>query len=58
MDAAKTELRNTHHTLDEIAVRVGFSTRSLFIRVFKKYENMTPGAFRSTQTVPKTSMDT
>ncbi len=57
VDAAKTELRNTHHTLDEIAVRVGFSTRSLFIRVFKKYENMTPGTFRAAQTVPKTSVN-
>ena len=58
VDAAKTELRNTHHTLDEIAVHVGFSTRWLFIRVFKKYENMTPGVYRSAQTVPKTSTET
>lgn len=58
VDAAKTELRRTHHTLDKIAAHVGFSTRSLFIRVFKKYENMTPGAYRAAQTVPKTNIDT
>lgn len=53
IDAAKIELRNTGHTLDEISSNVGFSNRWIFSRVFKKYENMAPGAYRRTQGVPK-----
>lgn len=53
IDAAKTELRNTYHTIDEIATDVGFSNRWVFMRVFKKYENTTPGAYRAAQGVPK-----
>ena len=53
IDAAKLELRNTGHTLDEISSNVGFSNRWIFSRVFKKYENMAPGAYRRTQGVPK-----
>lgn len=36
-------------TIEEIASRVGFSSSSAFIRVFKKYEGITPGRFKALQ---------
>jgi YesN/AraC family two-component response regulator len=33
--------------IDETAQRVGFASSSAFIRVFKKYEGVTPGKFRT-----------
>ncbi|WP_379161514.1 AraC family transcriptional regulator [Paenibacillus sp. sgz5001063] len=36
-------------TIEEISMRVGFSSSSAFIRVFKKYEGITPGRFKSLQ---------
>ena len=53
IEAAKTALRNTNATMDEIASAVGFSNRGVFMRVFKKLEGATPGAYRSNQGVPK-----
>lgn len=53
IEAAKTALRNTNATMDEIASAVGFSNRWVFMRVFKKLEGATPGAYRSNQGVPK-----
>lgn len=36
-------------TIEEIASRVGFSSSSAFIRVFKKYEGITPGRYKNLQ---------
>ena len=45
IDAAKI-LINTHKlTIKEIAFNVGYSSDINFIRVFKKYENVTPGNY-------------
>lgn len=49
IDAAKVALRNTYATIDEVATTVGFSNRWVFMRVFKKLEGTTPGAYRSAQ---------
>lgn len=46
ISAAKELLQETACTLDEIALKVGFSNRWVFMRVFKKLEGMTPGEFR------------
>lgn len=53
INAAKTALKNTYATIDEVAAAVGFSNRWVFMRVFKKLEGTTPGAYRSAQGVPK-----
>lgn len=48
-----TRIRHAKHlllegvTIDETAQRVGFASSSAFIRVFKKYEGVTPGKFRT-----------
>lgn len=36
-------------TIEETSARVGFSSSSAFIRVFKKYEGITPGRFKNLQ---------
>ncbi|MEK3837122.1 MULTISPECIES: AraC family transcriptional regulator [unclassified Paenibacillus] len=36
-------------TIEEVSSRVGFSSSSAFIRVFKKYEGITPGRFKTLQ---------
>lgn len=53
IEAAKVALRNTYATIDEVAKTVGFSNRWVFMRVFKKLEGTTPGAYRASQGVPK-----
>ena len=53
IDAAKAALRNTCATIDDVATAVGFSNRWVFMRVFKKLEGTTPGAYRSAQGIPK-----
>lgn len=53
IEAAKAALRNTYATIDEVATTVGFSNRWVFMRVFKKLEGTTPGAYRNAQGVPK-----
>ncbi|MDD2629875.1 MAG: AraC family transcriptional regulator [Limnochordia bacterium] len=42
----KTLLQHTDLPVEEIAYRVGFSSSSHFIRMFRKYEEMTPLQFR------------
>ena len=43
---AKELLKNTDKTIQEIAEETGFLSSSVFIRVFKKIEGITPGAYR------------
>ncbi|NMA96023.1 MAG: helix-turn-helix transcriptional regulator, partial [Clostridiales bacterium] len=54
IEKAKELLSYTENTLDEISERVGFSSSATLIRVFKKLENITPGAFRQ---IYKESLD-
>lgn len=44
--AAKQLLCEEGLSVDEIGQRVGFTNSNSFIRVFKKYENVTPGRYR------------
>lgn len=46
IDNAKELLRNTDKTIQKIAEETGFLSSSVFIRVFKKMEGITPGAYR------------
>lgn len=43
---AKELLRETDLSLDDVAQKVGFSSRFTLTRSFKRYEEMTPGAWR------------
>lgn len=43
---ALVEVRDTGHTLLEIAVRYGFSSHAAFTRAFKSAYGVTPGAYR------------
>ena len=47
--AAAKKLLQEGVTIEEISSRVGFSSSSAFIRVFKKYEGITPGRFKNLQ---------
>lgn len=49
IDAAKNLLLESNMTMKEIAEKVGFIDNNAFIRVFKKYEGVTPGVYRKTQ---------
>ena len=43
---SKALLNETNSSLDTIALRLGYSSASNFTRMFKKYEGITPGAYR------------
>lgn len=43
---AKQLMLDTEDTITEITTKVGFSNSNTFIRVFKRYEGITPGQFR------------
>lgn len=43
---AKRQLRFSTENIEEIALSCGFQTSAYFIKVFKKYENMTPLEYR------------
>ena len=47
---AKQLLRTSSKTVKQIACEVGFNSAALFIRVFERYEGMTPGEFRRMRT--------
>ncbi len=49
LQKAKRLLLETNLSLDEIAQQVGFSSRFTLTRSFKRYEEMTPGAWREAQ---------
>ena len=46
IDGAKKLLETQDLTIREIAERVGFTSDIHFIRIFKKYENTTPGVYQ------------
>lgn len=48
INAAKSLLQEGG-TIEEVASRVGFSGGNAFIRVFKKYEGITPGRYKNLQ---------
>ena len=49
LDLAKELLRNTSLSLEEIAGRTGFLSDITLIKTFKKWEGVTPGAYRKLQ---------
>lgn len=46
IDHAKKIMKTQDLTVKEIAEKVGFTSDIHFIRIFKKYENMTPGVYQ------------
>ncbi|MGN0166581.1 MAG: helix-turn-helix domain-containing protein [Acetatifactor sp.] len=46
IEKAKELLREEDISIDEIGRRCGFTNSNSFIRVFKKYENVTPGRYK------------
>jgi AraC-like DNA-binding protein len=48
IEHAKELIRQDDMNIKEIALKVGFSSDVSFIRVFKKYENITPGKYNET----------
>lgn len=46
IEKAKRMILNTEYSMKEIAFRVGFTSDMTFIRVFKQFENMTPGKYK------------
>ncbi|MDD9266872.1 helix-turn-helix domain-containing protein [Paenibacillus sp. GCM10023248] len=46
VELAKRLMLDTDDTITEITTKVGFSNSNMFIRVFKRYEGITPGQFR------------
>lgn len=46
MKKAKELLENSNLSLDAISERIGLQTTSYFIRMFKRFENMTPKQYR------------
>lgn len=50
VEAAKELLRGPgNYTLEEIAAKVGYNSSNQLLRIFKKYENMTPGEYKKMQ---------
>ncbi|AIQ66414.1 helix-turn-helix domain-containing protein [Paenibacillus graminis] len=46
IEASKRILQEDERTVQEVSERVGFLNSNSFIRVFKKYEGITPGQYR------------
>jgi two-component system response regulator YesN len=46
MESAADLLKNSSTKIQDIATRVGYNSAQSFIRLFKKYYNMTPVEFR------------
>lgn len=49
MNHAKIKLATTNMLMSEIAAEVGFESEQYFSRIFKKYEGVTPTAYRKNQ---------
>ena len=47
VNCARTELKETTRSIQEIAVRNGFVSDNSFIKAFKKIEGITPGVYRN-----------
>ena len=45
-DLAQRHLRESHHSITDVAFLLGYSEPSVFVRSFKKWTGQTPGAFR------------
>jgi AraC-like DNA-binding protein len=43
---AKALLSESGFTIAEIAERIGYNSPGTFIRIFKRYESVTPGQYR------------
>ena len=43
---AKEKLRDSSKTVKQVAEEVGFSSATVFLRAFKRYEGITPGQYR------------
>lgn len=46
INAAKNIMRISDNTFDEVSEEIGFQDKCYFVRVFKKYEGITPGKYR------------
>lgn len=46
IEAAKEILKNSSVRIEDVAAEVGILNANTFIRLFKKYEGVTPGAFK------------
>jgi AraC-like DNA-binding protein len=46
IEKSKRLIMNTDYSIKDIALNVGFSSDVTFIRVFKQFENITPGKFK------------
>ena len=46
IEAAKKLMEKEGITIKEVAEQVGFTSDIHFIRIFKKYENITPGVYK------------
>lgn len=49
IEKSRQLLQMTDMTVEEIGFRTGFSSAKNFIRVFKKYMEISPGAYREQQ---------
>jgi len=49
IDEAKRLLRETEQSIREIGAQMGYDSDKNFIRVFKKYEGITPGQYRKNE---------
>ncbi len=46
IEAAKKLMEKEGITIKEVAEQVGFTSDIHFIRIFKEYENITPGVYK------------
>ncbi len=53
LEKAKKILCETGLTVDEVAVKLGYANETGLNRLFKKYEGITPGAYRSSRQAAK-----
>ncbi len=49
LESAKSLLKNTNHSIKDIAEETGFSSQHYFSRIFKKHNDMTPLDYRNSK---------